>query len=835
MSLRKETENVVKSVVESTKQYLKYLLDNKEGFDPYPASNIRLHDEQLYCLENTKWSSYRCTLPIHLTIHPDSSATLIPHVEPGQEIEIRILDYDPRTGRTDLAAKEKVPGFEGVITIDFRWLVQRCLEWYREKGPKLSHIKDLELKAQEIKNAFEATPELSSEQVFAIQTMLTTGLSYVWGPPGTGKTKRVLANAVRHCVARHQRVLILASTNLSVDNALIAILEEGGVPKKKVTRIGIPSLKRFKDEYAECCEARAFQREIQQIQSQIKTIEDDIAAIEKRRTLQIRVKESATELENKLHELDRRQNDIVLVDKQINDARQILSLYEKELNYRENDLSSKSNQFLALSFPELLSDIEQLEHEQTKTIREIAEKNKELRSLWFFTRFFTRRKENLEKLLSSRNAHLRSVEATLESKRKKRDDLTPEVQELKSVIAKQKSSCDQLRRDITDSLQIVSDLERCYLSLQTEVSCMQPTAEQLKLRIQKSQEELLQIGELYTAGDINIELANRRKEKERLDARLLQFSQDLSQKSVLGMTLDGFMGLTLNMSITIDRVFIDEAPYAPLAKIIPLLSLHCPIAMLGDHRQLPPVCECKDDSVVCAYWAKAAIFLEDAFRFGDNWKDLNNQKEPQFDLTKNCKLTESYRFGESLASILRRHIYYDEIGLKGKADKDTLIKYVDCEPENRREGLKRQNHAEADKIVEWLRNEWKNAQQQSKLPTIAILTPYKNQVKTIQDRIKNAFEYSELRDHIEVLNTHKAQGREWDWVLFSVSDTGNLPLNRPFFTNSNMKEGRELLNTTISRAKQSLIIFLDMDYWQHRTPRSLLTDLANLEPHPEQS
>jgi ATP-dependent RNA/DNA helicase IGHMBP2 len=120
-------------------------------------------------------------------------------------------------------------------------------------------------------------------------------------------------------------------------------------------------------------------------------------------------------------------------------------------------------------------------------------------------------------------------------------------------------------------------------------------------------------------------------------------------------------------------------------------------------------------------------------------------------------------------------------------------------------------------------------QQESSLPTIAILTPYKNQVRLIRDRLRKRFGDAEISDHVEVWNTHQAQGREWDWVLFSVSDTANLKGNMPYFSDSKNRTGRAVLNTTISRAKQHLRIFLDSAYWEHRKPESLLTELARFD------
>jgi len=272
---------------------------------------------------------------------------------------------------------------------------------------------------------------------------------------------------------------------------------------------------------------------------------------------------------------------------------------------------------------------------------------------------------------------------------------------------------------------------------------------------------------------------------------------------------------------------IDETPYAPLVKVLPLLSLRCPIAMLGDHCQLPPISKFDNDAVISSYWAKPAIFLEDAFRLAGDFGGLHELKDPCWELTRRCVLTKSYRFGHSLASLLDRHVYQG-IGLVGLADGDTCIRCVHCEPQGRPDRKRRENDSEANAILRRIQDWWEWAQQQPELPTIAILTPYKNQAKLIRRKIERQLGDSPICDHLEVWNTHQSQGREWDWVLFSVSDTANLEGNEPFFSDSTCPEGRALVNTTISRAKQQLQVFLDASFWINRRPTSILTDLVQL-------
>lgn len=291
------------------------------------------------------------------------------------------------------------------------------------------------------------------------------------------------------------------------------------------------------------------------------------------------------------------------------------------------------------------------------------------------------------------------------------------------------------------------------------------------------------------------------------------------------MTLDNFIGLTLQNGISIDLVLIDEASYAPLAKVLPLLSLRRPIAMLGNHLQLPPICECENNSVIRAYWAKPAIFLEDAFRFAADFEGLDYLADPNWHFTQRCILTESHRFGQSLASLLDRHIY-DGIGLKGLSTDETDIRCINCRPSCQRDRKRRENISEVEAILKWLARWWEWAQRQPSTPSIAILSLYKAQVKLTRRRLESELGDTSLANWVEVLNTHQAQGREWDWVLFSVSDTEFLKGNPPFFSDSSCPVGKAVVNTTISRAKKHLRIFLDKAFWSDRVPDSILSELA---------
>lgn len=819
--------SIVDAVASSTRAYLGFLNNpNKQkpaGVTRHKATEVSLHEDGDSFLEDEVWKTYRCRLPSHQSVLSDYCATMTSDALPAKEVEIRILEYDRRSGLTKFAARTEITGQTGYILIDFRWLVKRCLEWFEVNGTAVAEIDQIPTPASISCDSPVNAEGLSDVQREAIKTVLTAKLSYIWGVPGTGKTQWILAKAVRHCVDENRKVLVLASTNLAVDNALVAILN-AGVERDKVARVGIPS-EDFVHRFHDCCEARAFHREIRQIRSQIKVREDSIASVERERCLARRLGENEGQI-NSIHAtLAERDTTLGEINEGLQDILMSISGDEERRNSLETQWLAKQHEADSLSFPDLDAHVKTLESEQIETITHIKRLEKEVQDMGFFSRVFTKRQHELTQLIQSHRSHLQSVEATLETKRSRREELIPIVRQLQEEITALALSRDEMQKEIAVLRNRYRDLATVQEDLANSISGLQQDLHRAEGQREEIIAELEHLHTLPCVGLTDEIVQEWRSEIEELEAQLLHFKQDFSQKSVLGMTLDGFIGFTLQRGVNIDHVFVDEAPYAPLAKIVPLLRLRCPIAMLGDHFQLPPVCECENDSAIRAFWAKPAIFLEDAFRPGMMPRDLCALEEPQFEITQKCILTDSYRFGRSIATLLDRHVY-GGIGLRGLARDKTFIECINCVPASVETANKRENVAEATRIVEYINALLKRDAEPASVPTIGILTPYINQARLIRNMIKLASWDSGVRDRIDVLNVHKAQGREWDWILFSVVDTGRLRRNRPFFADSAHPQGRPVLNTAISRAKHHLVIFLDAEYWKRRTPPSLLVELA---------
>src|SRR5690349_3779323 len=84
-------------------------------------------------------------------------------------------------------------------------------------------------------------PGLLPEQTQALRACLSPGVRLVWGPPGTGKT-RVLASAIEELVRRDQRVLLVSTANIAVDNALHEVVRRLVARPGTAIRVGPPQL-----------------------------------------------------------------------------------------------------------------------------------------------------------------------------------------------------------------------------------------------------------------------------------------------------------------------------------------------------------------------------------------------------------------------------------------------------------------------------------------------------------------------------------------------------------------------------------------------------------------
>lgn len=98
---------------------------------------------------------------------------------------------------------------------------------------------------------YSARPEeiagLNAPQQLAAGAITSPGVSVIWGPPGTGKT-RVIGEAVALLLRRGMTVAVVSNTNVAVDQAVLHVDRVAGpIEAGEILRVGNPSIPEVTD------------------------------------------------------------------------------------------------------------------------------------------------------------------------------------------------------------------------------------------------------------------------------------------------------------------------------------------------------------------------------------------------------------------------------------------------------------------------------------------------------------------------------------------------------------------------------------------------------------
>lgn len=299
------------------------------------------------------------------------------------------------------------------------------------------------------------------------------------------------------------------------------------------------------------------------------------------------------------------------------------------------------------------------------------------------------------------------------------------------------------------------------------------------------------------------------------------YKKRLAQSSVIAATLDTFLRRSELRELEFAHFFVDEAANAALPKVAALLN-GTPLSLLGDHKQLPPVCVL-DEKEKSPQWQKAALWRYSAL-FLPNFLNEKNidlflkkyandnadfalynaaQKTSGFRAQNNkskitlpiFSLTHTYRYGSNLAQILDNFIYKN--GLRSNCASTRLLR-IQAPFINAPQNEKNVNLNEA-KICAALGDFYsKNGKD------FAIISPFVNQYRAIRDEL---FLLKNFTAKDQVFTIHRSQGQEFDSVIFS-------PVALHYYlTDSRNNSALFALNVALSRARREIIFISDYFYW----------------------
>lgn len=657
---------------------------------------------------------------------------------------------------TRLAESESI-----FLVSDFKQLVWRIKTKFEDAPP---------FKIPNKAPALEFNPKdfskvsFTSMQLQAIKNIFSSPMSYVWGGAGSGKTKYVLAYSILTYLKKSQRILLCAPTNIALENALsviIPIAEANGIEASKIFRSGHASMD-FYQNFPKCCNDYTLQKKHKQLTAKKEMLAQYVHMAEAADTLSV-IKNSLSLYFSAMDEID-----------SLNDENDKLTIRLNLAQLRLND--SK----------------QELQSVNVK-INSIAMQKKS---------FIYKVKCRFADYAARSEAELAELEQSAVQVCAACDKYSADIKQYETNISENTESITNLQKDIDD---YKNDIDNSLVPISRD---MLDCSDYSKLL-----QQILDYRKKYTdfmhSCEINhpeIDFSNRQNLFDMIEQFEIEIHENLSKSAerdgncyLYGCTLDRLASVDVK---DFSHVFLDEACYSPVAKAAQLFLYDCPITFLGDHLQLPPVCEINERELqnkeysAAFLWSQSSIFtpslaVDDIQYIFDNF--MSNTSTLPNTLSVSL-LNETHRFGADMAILLDRYIY--KSGFHSALETETSIKYINAPTNRYTRDQNRSNRAEADAIKKYISN-IENASE------IAILTPYNDQVKLLKETLpRNCLD--------NILTIHKAQGQEWDTVIISVVDT-----TRRFFTDVNnfTSRGREILNTAISRSKRELIIVCDAQYW----------------------
>lgn len=752
--------NICYEISRSAKNYYEYLTEHDKSL------------KKTEILSATKIDDYTCEI---FTRDKITNFDCIDSIE-CNNTRIPLEKYKTISIRSRAVILSSSPSYiSKIIESDKRYLVDNYRKCVLNIKKKFENVTTINLPRKNSCIIFNKKdfPDVhfTAVQLNAIKNIFSSPLSYVWGGAGSGKTKYVLSYSVLNYLLSEKKILLTAPTHIALENALTSIIEIAkryGVSTSKILRLGFPS-QEFADKYPECCENTLF-----------KKIQDDL--IKKRQNL--------VDCLHRMKWLDK----FKFIKGELQQYNELDIIYDKLIRERDElyILSQLQSNQIEIMFDGLKFKEKELAHLNNKSNR--------LYNKLFYSEKLKEQKSNLVAELDAARTQYEDCKHSLSKIEDKLKTLSNEIEQLsldKQLLSK--SIADNLFSGIRELFDVsdftilsdqISEYETRYKEF---IDCFKRDYNDVDF----SSAELL----FNSIENLSKEISRNFDENKKHNNEILLYACTLDKLA----SVDELPPLS--------HVFLDEACYSPIAKVAQLYFLNCPVTFLGDHMQLPPVCEINEDILLASrtenlcLWAQSGIYSPNLF--DRSIQTINKDYLCNSKLLPSClslsELNQTHRFGKSVADVLDLFVYKNNF--ESVSSGNTTIRYMHATKD--KNSKSRISPEEINVIKKYIT--------QNKLTNFAILTPYKDQVKALREAIP-------ADECNEILTIHKSQGQEWDIVFLSVVDTKDC-----FFTDisNQVSRGKEVLNTAISRAKKELIIVCDADYWK-QLDGQLISALINV-------
>lgn len=688
-------------------------------------------------------------------------------------------------------------------------------------GSKCFGMMTSESAHRSISSTFGAKFQPDASQRQALQTATGSEVTFIVGPPGTGKTSTLAAIAFAH-LQEGRNLLIAAHTNIAIDNAIMKLVDicrdTGQVAQLnegRIVRYGVPQLReRMQSEYSEVYLPTIIKKRSSALQSQQEQIQTQIDQLIE----QLRLAE-----ESKKPWIEKRQSLL----EQLKTCKQELHTAEE----REQQRLKQLDEYIKGLSVQQISARQEIEFCQRSIAQQVAQQTQ-----WQTKKVqFQSLENNLQISLSE--AQQASLIKRF-SKRLNPQKLALQLGEIKYQLDQCKTSIDQFEANLSQywhprRAQAENWLAQINAHLQgAEAQRQWPSPDALKItqlrthinvQAQNVEEVNTRIATLQSSNHVP-ELTDRleqlREERAAIDKQLADMEKNVvAEAQVVATTLcKTYMNKNL-CERRFDVVILDEVSMAPLPAVyIAASRADKAMVALGDPQQLAPI-----------YTAPAAKTW-----LGRDLFELNDitLKDAASGSRRSVLLQWQSRMHPQISHVASKHVYGDLIRDSARV-KENLQGYAQVTPvpgktlllcdtsDYPSTALRVPNGGSHQNTYHALCSFQLACQVLATLPEpsfslqderfrVGIVTPYRSQADFLQGMVKDAG----LSRYIRVGTVHRFQGLEAEAIIFDTVESLPLQPDPPFRLTSGQfgSAAMRLVNVAITRAQQKLIIVANQDY-----------------------
>jgi len=226
-------------------EFVEALQDEKAAIDKNGQSSILLLSGQRV-EHNGQDFWYRFYIDYMPSIPADTPCNLVVEKNRYNVTVVRVDESE-----IIISSKELLPPtiasarLENGSTVLLERMIKRIEDNSAKENPVGERMLDREIPFKTISQAEIDVPEgkLNSAQEKAVLSAVTNDITFIWGPPGTGKTT-VIGTIIKNLYKNNRSVLVVSHTNVAVDGAIEKVVDCGKAEGlDPVLRIGLTQKK----------------------------------------------------------------------------------------------------------------------------------------------------------------------------------------------------------------------------------------------------------------------------------------------------------------------------------------------------------------------------------------------------------------------------------------------------------------------------------------------------------------------------------------------------------------------------------------------------------------